>query len=525
MMEMLKGTVRPFTGEEYLESLRDGREVYIYGERIQDVTTHPAYRNAARMFARWYDRLHALHKEDEALGGPSEWKWTSPTDTGSGGWTHPYFLGAKSADDLVKGRNTIAELQKVVYGWLGRAPDYKAAFVGTLGANSMFYAPYHENAKRWYKETQERLWFWNHAIVNPPVDRNRPIEEVGDVFMHVEKETDAGVIVSGAKVVATSSALTHLNFIGHYSSLTLKDKKFALTFTVPMNAKGVKLISRASYEFVAAATGSPFDYPLSSRLDENDAILVFDKVLIPWENIFIYGDIEKVNNFFPTSGFLHRFTLHGLTRLTVKLDFIAGVVLKAIEATGVKDFRGVQTRVGELIAWRHLFRSLSEAQVRNPEAWVGEYVLPNLEAGMAYRVFASEAYPKIKDIIEKDLASALIYLPSHAADFLDPEIRPYVDQYVRGSNGYDAKDRVKVLKLLWDAIGSEFGSRHELYERNYAGNHENIRLEVLFSAINTGDVSRFKGFAEQFMDEYDLEGWKVPDLFNPDDVSLFAMKK
>lgn len=163
--------------------------------------------------------------------------------------------------------------------------------------------------------------------------------------------------------------------------------------------------------------------------------------------------------------------------------------------------------------------------MRNPEPWVGDYVLPSLAPGLAYRVFASEAYPKIKDLIEKDLASALIYLPSSAADFLDPEIRPYLEKYVRGSNGYDAKDRVKLMKLLWDAVGSEFGGRHELYERNYAGNHENIRLEVLLMALQTGDAKRFTEFAEQCMAEYDLEGWTVSDLVNPDDVGTVFRRR
>ncbi|HAR68829.1 MAG TPA: Pyoverdin chromophore biosynthetic protein pvcC, partial [Thermus scotoductus] len=266
----LKALARPMTGEEYLESLRDGREVYFMGERVKDVTTHPAFRNTARMFARWYDRLHELHKEDlERSKDPSGWKWTVPTESGNG-WTHPFFVGPRSAEDLLKARDTIAELQRTVYGWGGRSPDYKAAFVGTLGPNAEFYAPYQENARRWYKETQEKLLYWNHAIVNPPVDRHKPVEEVGDVYMHVERETDAGIVVSGAKVVATGSVFTHVNFIAHYGPLPIKDKKFALIFVVPMDAKGVKLLSRASYEFIAAKTGSPFDYPLSSRLDEND---------------------------------------------------------------------------------------------------------------------------------------------------------------------------------------------------------------------------------------------------------------
>jgi 4-hydroxyphenylacetate 3-monooxygenase len=270
----------------------------------------------------------------------------------------------------------------------------------------------------------------------------------------------------------------------------------------------------------AAVMGSPFDFPLSSRMDENDGMMVFDKVLVPWENIFVYGDVEKTNNFFPASGFIPRFTFHGCTRLAVKLDFIAGLLLKAVETTGVSHFRGVQMGIGEVLAWRNLFWGLSDAMAKTPIPWTSGAVLPNLDYGLSYRVFATVAYPKIKEIIENLVGSALIYLNSHAADFLVPELRPYLDQYVRGSNGIVAVDRVKLLKLLWDAMGTEFGGRHELYERNYAGNHENIRMEVLFTAQATGDVNRFKGFAEQCMSEYDLHGWTSPDLINPDDVGL-----
>jgi 4-hydroxyphenylacetate 3-monooxygenase len=151
-------------------------------------------------------------------------------------------------------------------------------------------------------------------------------------------------------------------------------------------------------------------------------------------------------------------------------------------------------------------------------------VLPNLDYGLAYRVMASIAYPKIKEIIENSLASALIYLPSSALDFQNPEIRPYLDQYVRGSNGYSAIDRVKLMKLMWDAIGTEFGGRHELYERNYFGNHESIRFETLLVADVTGATKRYKGFAEQCMAEYDINGWTVPDLINPNDVSAIIKK-
>jgi 4-hydroxyphenylacetate 3-monooxygenase len=181
----------------------------------------------------------------------------------------------------------------------------------------------------------------------------------------------------------------------------------------------------------------------------------------------------------------------------------------------------VQARVGEVLAWRNLFWGLTDAMARTPDAWAGGTVLPKLDYGLSYRVFATQAYPRIKEIIEQDLGSALIYMNSHAVDFKNEDMRPLLDRYVRGSNGYDAVERVKLMKLIWDAVGSEFGGRHELYERNYAGNHENIRLEVLLNAQLSGQADAYKGFAEACMNEYDLDGWTAPDLINPVDVNRF----
>jgi 4-hydroxyphenylacetate 3-monooxygenase len=501
--------VRPMTGEEYIESLRDGREIYIYGERVDDVTTHPAFRNGVRSIASLYDALHAADA-DSVL--------RTPTDTGNGGWTHPFYKSSRSVEELVQARDAIAAWQRLVYGWMGRSPDYKASFLGTLGANAEFYAPYQDNARRWYKEAQERVLYLNHAIVYPPIERNRPADEVADVCMHVEDETDNGLVISGAKVVATGSAFTNANFVAHYG-LPMRKKEYSAIFTVPMGAKGLKLLSRVSYEMTAAVMGTPFDYPLSSRMDENDAILIMDRVLVPWENVFSY-DVDAANNWAIGSGFLPRLTLHGCTRLAVKLDFIAGCAMKAVKVTGTAGFRGVQAQIGEILNWRDMFWGLSEAMARAPVPWVGDSVVPNTQYGLAYRTLMQIAYPRVKEIIQQTLGSGLIYLNSSAADFKNPEIRPYLDRYVRGSDGIQAVDRVKLLKLLWDAVGTEFGGRHELYERNYSGNHEATRFETLMYHEATGETARLEGFAEQCMAEYDLDGWTRPDLINPSDLHI-----
>jgi 4-hydroxyphenylacetate 3-monooxygenase len=341
---------RPFTGAEYLASLRDGREIYVYGERVEDVTTHPAFRNAARSIARLYDALHDAKTKDVL---------TSPTDTGSGGFTHKFFRAARSRDELIAQRNAIAQWARLSYGWMGRSPDYKASLMNTLGANHKFYGKFSDNAKNWYQRAQECVLFMNHAIVNPPVDRAKAADQVKDVFIAIQKETDAGIYVSGAKVVATSSALTHYNFLGQNSAaVPMHDTDLAVMFIAPMNAPGVKLLCRTSYEMMASVMGSPFDYPLSSRFDENDAIFVFDNAFIPWENVLLHRDLEKMKVFFSQSGFLAGYQFQGCTRLAVKLDFLVGIIAKALRTTGADEFRGNQAMLGEVIAWRRGSRAL-----------------------------------------------------------------------------------------------------------------------------------------------------------------------
>src|SRR5438105_3773635 len=483
---------RPFTGAEYLASLRDGREIYIYGERVEDVTTHPAFRNAARSIARLYDALHDPNSRDLL---------TSPTDTGSGGFTHKFFRAARSQQELIAQRDAIAHWARMSYGWMGRSPDYKASLMNTLGANHRFYGKFSGNALAWHRRAQEHVLFTKHAIVHPPVDRAKAVDHVKDVFITIQKENDAGIFVSGAKVVATSSALTHYNFLGQNAAVPVSDTDLAVMFIAPMNAPGVKLFCRTSYEMMASVMGTPYDYPLSSRFDENDAIFVFDNVLIPWEDVLLHRDLDKLKVFFPHSGFVSGYQFQGCTRLAVKRDFLVGVIAKSLRAAGSDEFRGNQALLGEVIGWRNLFWGLTDAMAHNPTPWIGDAVLPNAQSGSSYRVFAGDAYGRVKEIVEKIVASSLIYLPSSAKDFKNPAIDPYLARYVRGSHGVAYKERIKVMKLLWDAIGTEFGGRHELYEMNYAGNHEDIRIQAMRNARTSVALDGMIALAAQCLGE------------------------
>jgi 4-hydroxyphenylacetate 3-monooxygenase len=503
----------PYTGAQYLDSLNDGREVWINGQCVRDVPHHPAFRNSASMIARLYDSLHDPEKS-ELL--------TIPIDNGSGMRTHRFFQAPRSISEQVAARDAIVEWARMTYGWMGRTPDYKAAWFGTLGLDKKVYHDFQASADRWYDKIRERVPYFSHAIVHPPVDRNLPPEQ-SDVFVRVDKETDAGIVVSGAKVVATGAPLTQYIYVGFNGIVVHKEKRFSPVFIVPVNAPGVKLICRASYEFNSGVIGRPFDAPLSSRFDENDTILILDKVLVPWEDVLMYG-VDNSNRFVSQVGGDGRNLLHGCTRLAVKLDFFCGLLLKAVEVTDTKDFRGVQASIGEAIALRHTMWSLSDSMVYRGDPWCGEYFKPNYDACLAYRNLAADSYSRMRNIISKTVASGLIYLPSSGADFENPELRPYLDKYVRGSNGIEAVDRVKLLKLLWDSVGSEFASRHELYEINYAGSYEQGQLDAYKNAHDTGLANGMTSFVDRCMGEYDQRGWTSPGLTNPSDINLFWPK-
>ncbi len=482
------------TGADYIASLDDHRAVYLDGERVRNIAHHPAFRNSIRSIARLYD----------ALQGERAAELIVPCDTESTRPTHAFFLAARSADDLRAAQRAIAGWARLTYGWMGRTPDYKASLTTTLGANADFFGPYADNARRWYAHAQQHLPFLGHAVVNPPIDRHLPVDDTRDIAVRVVRETDAGIVVSGAKVVATSAAIANHCFIGQTPNTAADDPDMATSFIAKLETPGIALICRNSYELAAR---SPFESPLAARFDENDAIITFNEALIPWEDVLIHRDPERVAQFFPRSGFVNQFLFHGCTRLAVKLDFIAGLLAKALRVTGGHTSRSKRALLGEVIAHRHAFWSLSNAMASTPDPWTDGFVLPNHDAALAYCVLAPDAYPRVRAIVHQIVASGLIYLPASAADLDHPDTAPLLARYARGSEGIEHRDRTKIMKLLWDAVGTEFAGRHELYERNYAGGWECIRLMVEASARGRRKLDAMEALVDQCLADYDEQGW------------------
>jgi 4-hydroxyphenylacetate 3-monooxygenase len=495
-------TNKLFTGTDFLASLDDGREVWFEGERINNVTTHPAFRNSARSIARLYDALHDPELKDD-LTLVDKFGIT----------THKFFAPSYSVHELVAARQAIATWQRMGYGWMGRTPDYKAAFMAQLAEGYDFYDPFGDNALDWYKKCAARCLFINHVLIDPPVDRNKARIDVRDVYLAVDRDDDKGIYVSGAKMVATGSALTHATFVAVNSGTAARmevgrDEDMALVFLIDMNAPGLKLITRPSYEYNAA---SPFDAPLASRFDENDAVMIFENAFISWDNVLIYRDVEKSKGFYAQSGFFNRFNLQSAVRLAIKLEFCLGLLIKGTDAAGTSQFRGVQTAIGELVGMRDLVWSLTTAMVYDPEPGIGGTVVPRLQTAAASRIYTTRAWHRVREIFESILAGAPIYTVSSVRDMRSAELQPIIDRYYRGT-GLTGPDRIKLFKLVWDALYSEFAGRHALYERNYAGNQEQHFLDAWQWSQIRGDAERYGTLVDQCLSDYDLDGWTVDYL-------------
>jgi aromatic ring hydroxylase len=166
----------------------------------------------------------------------------------------------------------------------------------------------------------------------------------------------------------------------------------------------------------------------------------------------------------------------------------------------------VQAKLGELVGWRNLIWALTSTLCHETQPGPGDSVVPKLEYAVLIRMFGTQAFPTARDVFTELLGGAPLVAPSSNKDLLDAELRPTIDRYYRGSTG-DAHDRIKLFKLIWDAVGSEFGSRHAWYEVNYSGNQEQIRLDTLRFAGVRGISEECDQLVEACLSEYDLDGW------------------
>ena len=479
------------TGAEHLRSLQDGRTVYLDGELVKDVTEHKAFRNAVRSAAALYD-YQARPENIEAMTFRPE----GARRRVNRGWQMP-----KSYEEMVERRKALQAWAALSGGFLGRSPDHLASsLIGQLMGIDVFRRHGEARAKAladYVDYATKADLFLTYVIINPQAERTKSWgEQAEDMVARIVDEDSIGITIRGAKMLGTSSIMANEVFVASMQPLKPGEEDLAFSCALPMNAKGLRVLSRKSYE--AQAT-SVFDNPISSRFDENDALMYFDDVKVPWERVFVCRDTDMCRaQFHDTPSHAYQ-NYQAQIRLSVKVAFLAGLARRITEAIGTAKIPSVTEQLGLIAAQAGMVNAMLSGMeasgVQFKQWWI-----PNKHYMYSAQVVTQELYPRLVQSIRDLAGGALIMLPSSVLDFANPEIRAIIEKTQRSAS-MDPEHKVKFMKAAWDAIGSEFGSRHMQYEMFYAG----ARFVTTGHSFRTYDWNGATALVEALLASYDLD--------------------
>ncbi|WP_101845015.1 4-hydroxyphenylacetate 3-monooxygenase, oxygenase component [Halobacillus sp. Marseille-P3879] len=474
------------TGAEYIERLKKAKNnIYIHGERVEDPTSHPAFKNVIQSMSKLYDRQY--EKPDKML-------YTSPQTGDKVGMT---FHRPETVEDLINRREAIQEWARISGGMMGRTPDYLNAEVMAMGvANNLFAEAdpmFAENAKNYYDYARENDVSLTHTLIHPQVNRQKAQHEQKDanVALHLVEERSDGIIVDGARLLATQGGITDeiLVFPSTVKKAGELDDPYSLAFVVPNNTPGLKYISRESFDYGK----NEWDHPMSSRFEEGDSIVYFDNVFVPWEKVFVCGNSSICNRTFLETNAVVHMSHQVVAKNIVKTEFVLGVILSVMDAIGIDKFQHVMDKGTEVMLIlenmkSHLYKAEHNAKL---DKW--GTMTPDFEALNAARNWYPRVYPRITEILRILGASGLMGIPSEA-DFHHEEIGPLLDRALQAKNlqGYD---RVKLFRLAWDITMSAFGSRQTHYEYYFFG--DPIKMGMTY--FEQFDKEPMKAYAQDFL--------------------------
>jgi 4-hydroxyphenylacetate 3-monooxygenase len=440
------------SGSEYLAGLQDKRVVFLDGIQITDVSSHPAFAPAAARIAELFDI---------AADPSSGMTVTGPDNT----LVNRVFTTPRSREDLAAFGTAVRTWARHTHGWLGRGPDYMGALIAAFAAHLEVFADQERDLSENVAAFHQRMLTENLHVASAllPPQSSRVGSHRTQVGVH-EERTD-GVIVRGAQMLATGGAVADEIFVSCIKPLADRDRDAAISFVVPADAPGLRMHSRRSY---ASAATSTFDYPMSSRYDETDCFLVFDDVLIPWERVFVYRDTGAVRvQFFDTGAHLLG-NWQAQIRFSVKLRFLVGLAGKLARANGLDGIPAVIDRLGELAALSSLVESATQAAEYMAAPDPNGMWRPGARAVYGAMGMQAELYPRALGILRELVGGGVFQVPASVSDLLAPATRTDFERYVHG-NGTSAAEHIKLCKLVWDVVGSEFAGRHHQYEMFYAG--------------------------------------------------------
>ncbi len=451
------------TGAEYIDGIRQrAAEVYISGERVKDVTTHPAFAGGLQTVAGLLDMQHDPAVRDDMV-------YQSPSTGDPVGLS---FIMPRDGDDLKRRRKMMSNWALASCGMMGRTPDFLNVAVMSMAAAADYCGQnrpeFKQNILDYYEYIRENDIVMTHTLVNLQRSRSvgqTPFDDRTEVALSVVKETDAGIVVRGARVLATLGPLS--DEIAVYPARTRRvpageEGKYAFGFAIPCDTAGLKFQCRDTVDLGR----SHFDHPAGSRFEEMDAIVFFDDVLVPWERVFLYNDVARCNQWGERTNRNAHTGHQVVTKNVVKCEFMLGLASMMVETLGSGDLPQTQHLVAELIENLEITKALlaaSEARASTDEWGI---FCPDYWPLLVARKQMITMYPRMAEILHLLGSSSLMALPAEA-DLNGPlaeDIHRYLD-----TDTATAEERIRLFRLAWDVSCSAFGGRQTLYERYFGG--------------------------------------------------------
>jgi 4-hydroxyphenylacetate 3-monooxygenase len=450
-------------GQQYLESIRDEREVYLDGRRVADAGSDPGLAGAARTLAALYDRQH-----DPALR-----ELLTAPDPDSGERTARAALAPRSLEEVRARGQAMKSVADFTCGMFGRTPDFMQAGIACLAAASEIFdesssgRAFGANVRAYWQRVKRDDLTMTHVQINPQVDRSRQVfEQKHDIALKVVRETDAGFVVNGSRWVGTLAQLAN-EIVVMPSVVLVNDSKgedYAMAFATPVATPGIKIISRPSV--VPYGAGHFLDHPLSMQYDEGDAVVVFDQVFVPWERTFVYRDPDLCNRIYKRTFLSEHYSQQTMVRALAKAEFMAALAVYMARAVKVDVFPNVQGLLAEMLIFVEMQRALVDrAEAQAAPTPFGSWA-PNKWPLHAAQLHFYERYGKMIDTVRAIGAGSLVGVPSYAET--EGGIAELVDQYF-ASAGQGSQERIQLMRLAADAAMSAFSGRQAVYERYYQG--------------------------------------------------------
>jgi 4-hydroxyphenylacetate 3-monooxygenase len=475
------------SGREHLERLRDGRVIQVGSERIDDVTTHPLFRNAARTVAAIYDmKADSAHRDTLSFDADGE-------------RCSMYFLLPRNQEDLRRRFRAHKAIADMTYGLFGRSPDHVASFVTGMAADpSVFGAgarDYGANLTDYYRHMRKNDTYAAYAVVPPQAARNPDFYQKQNLpipTLRVVREEDDGIVVSGMKMLATAAAFADEVWIGNLIPLAPDQVKQAVTCVIPCNAPGLMLWSRQPF-----TARNAFDNPLAWRFDESDCMVMCENVKVPWERVFVTDDALRAREIYiRTPG--HCYGNHqSNVRFWSKLRLIVGLASRVASASGADQIPAVREVLGRLVALEATLAGMIHGQIEAYERWPEGYVSFNRRYMYAALNWCTEMHGPLIDILRELSGGGVFQMPASVDVMHDPHLRGLFETYWQTPQ-LPALDRVKLYKLVWDLVGSEFAGRHLQYEKFYAGASFIVRNHNYREA----PWDEFHAYADDLMNSY-----------------------